>query len=173
MLLWSLRHSPIIHLCLMAEPTSTLILIRSSSDQSTDHSLSTNPWSRSPMWSSDVGYNNRSIEISVSTINVQFCPCSQLCPSKMKPAPRPRRGPTGRATPATSASSWAAPPRGPAPLASASAVSVNIWILNRIQMVNSLINSQLYVRGHNECERDLFPESGIFLNIQRVNPGIV
>ena len=87
----------------------------------------------------------------------------------MKPALRPRRGPTGRATPATSASSWAAPPRGPAPLASASAVSVNIWILNWIQMANSLINSQLYVWGHNECERDIFPESGIFINIQRVN----
>ena len=126
MLLWSLRHSPTIHLCLMAESISTLIIIRSSSDPSTDHSLSTNPWSRSPMWSSDVGYNNRSIEISVSTINVQFCPCSQLCPSKMKPAPRPRRGPTARATPATSASSWAGPPRAPAPPASASAVSVSI-----------------------------------------------
>ena len=100
---------------------------------------------------------------------VQFCPCSQSCPSKMKPALQPRRGPTGRVTRATSAASWAAPPRGPAPPASASAVSVNILILYLESNDSKLfINSQLYVWGNNECERDIFSKSGIFLNIQRV-----
>ena len=177
MQLWPLCHCPTIHLCHMTEPTSTMT--RSSSDPNTNHSPSTSLWSRNLTWSSDVGqYNRSSIEISVSTwqlmihSSVQFCPCSQSCPSKMKPALQPRRGPTGRVTPATSAASWAAPRREPAPPASASAVSVNILILYLKSNDGKLfINSQLYVWGNNECERDIFPKSGIFLNIQRVKSG--